>query len=102
MDQKHIKEAKQRALKLLPQLKESAANPASDNRFTVTWRYSAQIGSIEHARPALEKVYGKAYEYNLVTSGDPDGLGDLAMQNEVAVTAHYFLSNVIKHLEAQQ
>lgn len=102
MDQNRIKEARREALDLLPKLKAAAVKEGNDNRFTVTWRYSAnRKDAIEYAKPALTTIYGKAYQYDLITSGDPEGLGDLEMQREVAVRATFFLTNVIKHLEAQ-
>lgn len=102
MDQQRIKEAKREALDLLPKLKAAAAKEGNDNRFTITWRYNAaRENAIEYAKPALTTIYGRAYEYELITSGDPDGLGDLQMAGELAVRAQFFLSNVIKHLEAQ-
>lgn len=102
MDQNRIKEAKREALELLPKLKATAATEGNKNRFTITWRYkSTREDAIEYAKPALTAIYGRAYEYELITSGDPDGLGDLQMAGELAVRAQFFLSNVIKHLEAK-
>lgn len=101
MDQNHIKDAKRDALRLLPKMKATAAKEGNDNRFTITWRYMQSVGTIEHAKPALTAIYGRAYEYEMITTGDPDGLGDLQMKREVAIRANFFLSSVIKHLEEE-